>query len=89
MPPRYSIEISFNEKFLRCSYDKTLMPLVRACGFGSSTRYTGMLRNIAVQFRTPPPRSGYIDDNNYLSDMSIAALEYMGYDTVFDSSLIV
>jgi len=30
--------------------------------------------------------TGFINDDNYLSDMTIAALEDMGYDTVFDAS---
>lgn len=28
--------------------------------------------------------TGYIDRGNYLSTMTIAALEDMGYDTIFD-----
>ncbi|MDQ2089813.1 leishmanolysin-related zinc metalloendopeptidase [Marimonas arenosa] len=31
--------------------------------------------------------TGYIDSNNFLSEMTVAALEDMGYDTVFDSPL--
>jgi len=33
--------------------------------------------------------TGYIDSDAYLSDMSIAALEDMGYETVYDAGLIV